>query len=140
MPNYTTQCHQRAKTRLVYTLRMLAQGLLTPSEHAGICYNVKVLSSHSDEDYIDTDSYIKSLLLPCRAYTAGLAICVEDMVGWVAEEYWPAFSGSFTYPVTNGISDYIEWGRRRALWQGEQGRLRRELCSLIADVLEREVI
>jgi len=54
---------------------------------------------------------------------------------------WNKHSGDKFYPIPatskKGISPFTEYLRTMDLWSGEQGRLRRELCSYIADKLEK---
>jgi len=55
---------------------------------------------------------------------------------------WAKHSGSECYPIpasSHGYSAIDEYSRNMDLWRGEQGRLRRELCSYIADKLEKAV-
>jgi len=56
-------------------------------------------------------------------------------------EGWGKHSGDKFYPIPatsnqeNSAQD--EYSRSMDLWAGEQGKLRRELCSYIADKLEK---
>ena len=45
---------------------------------------------------------------------------------------WPKYSGYLDYPVRNGYEDYQYVATK---WDGELGRLRRDLCTFVADWL-----
>jgi len=56
---------------------------------------------------------------------------------------WSKHSGDKFYPIpatsSPDFSALDEYLGSRDLWSGEQGKLRRELCSYIADKLEKAV-
>jgi len=88
-------------------LRELASGAAPESTFAGLCYEMK-----------------------------GYAIDVK-----ILALGWNKHSGSECYPIPATSSpDFLplaEYACSGDLWGGEQGKLRRELCSYIADKLEK---
>ena len=138
MSNQTIQQNQLARTTVIYVLRMLAQGTFKPANDAGICstLNHQMRSRGYKEQCC---AWIQSIGIPDpeTGYPTGY-YC--DVVGTLALDYWLQQSGERSYPVPGGSATYDEHLVKKTLWLGQQGEYRRELCTLIADLLEREEV
>lgn len=140
MPNAPLQRDQKLRTQVIYTLRMMAQGTVKPEKCWGICSNLRSLAFDGNLHRVAGDEWMRTLGVPDPDNFHKRSRHVADLVSWVAAEYWPHYSGNRTYPIPGEQDSYLLLQRMGLLWMGVDGYQRRQLCDLIADVLEREEV
>ena len=140
MPNAQLQRDQKLRACVIYALRMIEQGIVKPSKEWGICSNLREMAFVDMHRRLSSFEWMKTLGIPDPDHDHKRSRHICDFVSWVAAEYWPHYSGNRTYPIPGGQDEYLLGQQLGILWLGIGGHQRRELCGLLADVLEREEV